>query len=493
MIKSLRTTALITWVLFNIWSKWAMGTASVAQFSIEMEAHTLRVLSLAASALKDQEFLNKFPEFKALTGFDEIKKVFHAISAHDKAKQDDDILHDLVRFHGVRCGSLPDLAKTECLSAIDRLNARDTQYMNKALKEVGYISTDGSLSPKAKLVQSLEKAVDWGDRYWASAGEVSKEFGTTMEKGSEFVDSKILPKLMGADRELVQKSSDILKHFENSSHFNFAEITKGFSGGELQILRNNLGRAQLPISQMQQHVRSDLATRHNFGRGLRGSFAKWMAIDKPKRYATSKNVIKGTSKALGKIAGLLAVVPAVTEVVLDDANYYDALVRNTLPGTDSGISDLSSLYKAGNGNFENLKLLSLSERNQIYSSQESFYKLRERFSKHMPFVKRISCATNGSKKHEVELDFGKETGTHRMQMWKNERYGMYEFLDILPEDRSNIPVERGDLVREAVKVDECCRRSIRCAKKVNAIATNLEPKRLPSGLKLPQLMSVGLR
>lgn len=492
MIKSLRKTSMVTWVLINIWSLWALGTATVAQFSIEMEAHTLRVINLAASALNNREFLQKFPEFKDLAGYDEIKRALHVISAHDRAKQDDDILKDLVRFHGVRCGNLPDLAKTECLGAIDRLNSRDAEYMKTALKDVGYVNADGSLTAKGKLVQSLEKAVDWGDRYWASAGEVSKEFGTTMEKGSEFVDSQILPKLSGEERSIVQKSSDILRHLENSPSFNYAEITKGFTENEIHILRNNLDRRHLPIGKLQAQVRADLIAKHNFGRGLRGTISKWLTAGKTS--TRNKSAAKGAAKTIGRVSAAFAVVPAVTEVVTEDANYFDALVRNALPGSETGESELSSLYKEGNGNYENLKLLSLNDRQRLYTNQESFYKLRKRFSQVLPFVKKLSCGTNGNNKHTVEFDFGKKAGIQHLQMWvSNRRYGMYEFLNVRPEDRKSIPVARADLIRESLKVDECCRKSLSCAREVNEIALKADGKSQPTLLQIPNLANVGFR
>lgn len=144
-------------------------------------------------------------------------------------------------------------------------------------------------------------------------------------------------------------------------------------------------------------------------------------------------------------------------------------MKNIIPGSEVQAAGLSSIYDKGTPGYENFIKLPLQARQKLYAENEDVLKLRGRYSEDLPFILSLKCAAeSGNGRHRVSYDFGSKRGIHSFEVWvKDNRYTMYQFLDIPADDPKRSQFSRPLLLREGSKVDDCCRKSLGCSKIVN--------------------------
>lgn len=465
----------------------AFAQISPSQFSIQMEAHTLRVVAVAIATLRDQSFLQRFPEFKELATEQELPKVIEVLLAHDRAKQDPDLLPDISRFYGMRCSDLPASQRADCKSAVDRLNDRDGKYMKRAQQEAGYWEANGQQSRKGELIEILEKSADLGDRYWAANTD---EFGEKPQKGSEFARERILPKVAEVDRSNLLKTIDVLDFLEKSPAFDFKTITQGYSLYDISIWRGQVSRTQVPIRDLQVQLKRTLL--ENTGlrartavalskRSLKGQPGTAGDPDNKK----GKGIMRG-GKLLGPLGVALDANEIAQKTIAEGESLPNAMAATFIPGTNAEAADLASSYNEGTSGYRLLEKLPLHARQQLFVLKERDLRLRERFSEQFPTVVALKCdQSTETGKHQVALDFGARLGILRFEFWiKDGKYPLYEFLNIKDDDPKRKMIQRSVLLREVQKVDDCCRHLFQCPSKVNQLSkilTETNPRNLMKG------------
>lgn len=165
-------------------------------FKAETESHILRVTAFGLALLSDPDFLNKFPEYRALAIQRDV--VLDILLEHDATKirestqlgrlgfmsisDPHSIPRQLARFRGIHIDSLPNTERESHRALIDELDRIDKEHIEKTLKLYG-------LSPaEQQLFAKLEEAVDKSDRYLAKANRsVDPEFNKKMIPASEWI------------------------------------------------------------------------------------------------------------------------------------------------------------------------------------------------------------------------------------------------------------------------------------------------------------------
>lgn len=200
------------------------------EFIVETEAHILRVVRMGRHLLNSPEFLAEFPEYAQI----DRRRALQFFALHDAAKIRQDrptarsydlptreqgtMAQRLGALHGQDFAQLPEAERREAQHLRERLNRADAEIAKRYMHSVRLVDARGVLSDEARLLLTLEKALDSGDRYFVGnrhLGESGRnEFGRAMKPASEFLSD---------DR----RASRIARFMETSPHFSYSEVTHG--------------------------------------------------------------------------------------------------------------------------------------------------------------------------------------------------------------------------------------------------------------------------
>lgn len=215
------------------------------EFLMEMEAHILRVVRMGRHLLESSDFRAQFPEIAKL----DKEQVLGFLARHDAAKirQDRSTLraYNLPRvaegsmaerlgsLHGVNFGELSGAEREQVQALVQRLNDADRAIGRTYLHENGLLDRKGRLTNRARVLLEFEKALDTGDRYFASVDALKSsgktEFGKAMKPASEFLGDSL--------------GGKVAHYMETSPKFNYGEVTRGLKASTYKLTRIATGKS----------------------------------------------------------------------------------------------------------------------------------------------------------------------------------------------------------------------------------------------------------
>lgn len=227
-------------------------------FRYETESHRLRIPRYMAYLLENEEFLNKFPEYRTLVP--DFDKVITAANGHDIEKEPKHVYNKLAHDRGLNYDKMPPEEAAKAKAFRSAFNADGEAKIGKIMKSVGFIDDSGEINAKGRLFFTLEAFVDRWDAFKFRA----QEFGKNMLRPGEYIRQVLKPGGFTTDHYNVDKVAE-LDDFVNDpkNKVNLEKAVGKVTPQSYKRVRNHFRGNSPSFSEIQREQASKLVAGHN--------------------------------------------------------------------------------------------------------------------------------------------------------------------------------------------------------------------------------------
>lgn len=303
----------------------AKSLLPTTKFRYETESHRLRIPRYMAYLLENQNFLERFPEYKVL--IPDFNKVITAANGHDLEKQPKHIYTKLAHDSGIDYDKLPKDQAAKAKAFRTAFNADGEIKTGQIMRSVGFIDETGNITRSGKLFYTLEAFVDRWDAYKFRA----KEFGKNMLRPGDYIRQKLKPSGFSTTHynlDTVAAMDDFVNSPRNG--VNLEKAVGRFTPQAYKRVRNHFRGNDPSFESIQQEQTTKLVAEHNEKIQIKQSIQKTGASTT--RNAESRGSIKAapsTSKiainGIMKIGVASAVAHAIHEATNPKKEWEDAV------------------------------------------------------------------------------------------------------------------------------------------------------------------------